>query len=112
MKKYDATHTTPNPILINYYLDEMNCSGVEFCFMEVSSHGIDQNRIEGLVFSGGIFTNLSHDHLDYHKTFSVYRDVKKSFFDSLPNNAFAILNADDKNGLYIKTLRPKYIHTH
>ena len=111
-KNYDATHTTPNPILINYYLDEMNCSGVEFCFMEVSSHGIDQNRIEGLVFSGGIFTNLSHDHLDYHKTFSVYRDVKKSFFDSLPNNAFAILNADDKNGLYMGQNTKAKIYTY
>ena len=111
-KNYDATHTTPNPILINYYLNEMNSSGVEFCFMEVSSHGIDQNRIEGLVFSGGIFTNLSHDHLDYHKTFSVYRDVKKSFFDSLPNNAFAILNADDKNGLYMGQNTKAKIYTY
>jgi UDP-N-acetylmuramoyl-L-alanyl-D-glutamate--2,6-diaminopimelate ligase len=90
----------------------MNSSGVEFCFMEVSSHGIDQNRIEGLVFSGGIFTNLSHDHLDYHKTFSVYRDVKKSFFDSLPNNAFAILNADDKNGLYMGQNTKAKIYTY
>lgn len=111
-KKYDATHTTPNPILINYYLNEMNSSGVEFCFMEVSSHGIDQNRIKGLVFSGGIFTNLSHDHLDYHKTFSLYRDVKKSFFDSLPNNAFAILNADDKNGLYMGQNTKAKIYTY
>ena len=97
-KRFNTTHTTPDPILINYYLNEMSNSGVEFCFMEVSSHGIDQYRTLGLNFKGGIFTNLSHDHLDYHKTFSAYRDVKKSFFDELPNTAFAILNADDKNG--------------
>jgi len=73
-------------------------SGVAYCFMEVSSHGIHQKRIEGLEFSGGIFTNLSHDHLDYHDTFKAYRDVKKSFFDQLPKSAFALSNADDKNG--------------
>ena len=69
--------------MINTYLEEMNTAGVEFCFMEVSSHGIAQERITGLHFTGGIFTNLSHDHLDYHKTFAQYRDVKKSFFDNL-----------------------------
>jgi UDP-N-acetylmuramoyl-L-alanyl-D-glutamate--2,6-diaminopimelate ligase len=73
-------------------------SGVEYCFMEVSSHGIHQKRTEGLHFSGGVFTNLSHDHLDYHATFSEYRDVKKSFFDHLPKTAFALSNSDDKNG--------------
>jgi UDP-N-acetylmuramoyl-L-alanyl-D-glutamate--2,6-diaminopimelate ligase len=77
----------------------MNLEGVEYCFMEVSSHGIHQNRAEGLRFEGGIFTNLSHDHLDYHKTFAEYRDVKKSFFDKLPKQAFALVNIDDKNGL-------------
>ena len=97
-KKFNTTHTTPDSLLINYYLNEMSNFGVEFCFMEVSSHGIDQHRTKGLNFKGGIFTNLSHDHLDYHKTFSAYRDVKKSFFDGLPNTAFAILNTDDKNG--------------
>ena len=76
----------------------MNTEGVEFCFMEVSSHGIDQNRTEGLQFAGGIFTNLSHDHLDYHNTFAEYRDVKKRFFDKLPKTAFSLVNIDDKNG--------------
>jgi UDP-N-acetylmuramoyl-L-alanyl-D-glutamate--2,6-diaminopimelate ligase len=98
-KEYDATHTTPDSLTINKYLSEMNTEGVEFCFMEVSSHGIHQNRTEGLHFEGGIFTNLSHDHLDYHDTFAEYRDVKKSFFDKLPKKAFALVNADDKNGL-------------
>lgn len=72
--------------------------GVDYCFMEVSSHGIHQKRTEGLEFAGGVFTNLSHDHLDYHETFAEYRDVKKSFFDSLPKSAFALVNIDDKNG--------------
>lgn len=76
----------------------MNEEGVEFCFMEVSSHGIHQQRTSGLKFKGGIFTNLSHDHLDYHKTFAEYRDVKKKFFDELVAGAFALTNADDKNG--------------
>ncbi|MFD1615467.1 UDP-N-acetylmuramoyl-L-alanyl-D-glutamate--2,6-diaminopimelate ligase [Gelatiniphilus marinus] len=98
-KTYKATHTTPDSLTINKYLKEMNDAGVEYCFMEVSSHGIHQNRIEGLYFEGGIFTNLSHDHLDYHSTFAEYRDVKKTFFDALPPNAFALVNADDKNGL-------------
>ncbi|MGM5469546.1 UDP-N-acetylmuramoyl-L-alanyl-D-glutamate--2,6-diaminopimelate ligase [Flavobacteriaceae bacterium LMO-SS05] len=98
-KEYEATHTTPDSLTINRYLNEMNLEGVEFCFMEVSSHGIHQNRTEGLHFEAGIFTNLSHDHLDYHKTFSEYRDVKKSFFDKLPKQAFALVNIDDKNGL-------------
>jgi len=98
-KEYKATHTTPDSLSINYYLNEMNLEGVEYCFMEVSSHGIHQNRTEGLHFEGGIFTNLSHDHLDYHKTFAEYRDVKKSFFDKLPKQAFALSNIDDKNGL-------------
>lgn len=97
--EYPATHTTPDSITINRYLREMNDVGVEFCFMEVSSHGIHQSRTEGLEFAGGVFTNLSHDHLDYHATFAEYRDVKKSFFDNLPKNAFALSNVDDKNGV-------------
>jgi len=96
---YKATHTTPDSLTINKYLSEMSEAGVEYCFMEVSSHGIDQKRTEGLHFKGGIFTNLSHDHLDYHNTFAEYRDVKKKFFDELPKGAFALVNIDDKNGL-------------
>lgn len=96
--EYVATHTTPDSLTINYYLSEMNKADVEFCFMEVSSHGIHQKRTEALHFVGGIFTNLSHDHLDYHASFAEYRDVKKSFFDFLPKSAFAIINIDDKNG--------------
>jgi UDP-N-acetylmuramoyl-L-alanyl-D-glutamate--2,6-diaminopimelate ligase len=97
-KEYPATHTTPDSLTINSYLKEMVDAGAEYCFMEVSSHGIHQNRTEGLQFVGGVFTNLSHDHLDYHPTFAEYRDVKKAFFDHLPKSAFAIVNADDKNG--------------
>ncbi len=100
-KEYKATHTTPDSVAINKYLDLMLEAGVEYCFMEVSSHGIHQKRTEGLTFAGGIFTNLSHDHLDYHETFSEYRDVKKKFFDDLPKNAFALTNIDDKNGNYM-----------
>jgi len=97
-QEFSATHTTPDSITINKYLAEMVEQGVAYCFMEVSSHGIDQYRTEGLHFSGGIFTNLTHDHLDYHPTFAQYRDVKKSFFDKLPKTAFALSNIDDKNG--------------
>ncbi|WP_456379409.1 UDP-N-acetylmuramoyl-L-alanyl-D-glutamate--2,6-diaminopimelate ligase [Lutibacter sp.] len=96
--EYGATHTTPNSVSINKYLNEMVELGVDYCFMEVSSHGIHQKRTEGLQFAGGVFTNLTHDHLDYHKTFKEYRDVKKSFFDALPKSAFALVNIDDKNG--------------
>ncbi len=96
--EFKATHTTPDSVTINSYLDKMIDAGVDYCFMEVSSHGIHQKRTEGLTFAGGIFTNLSHDHLDYHKTFAEYRDVKKVFFDSLPKSAFALTNIDDKNG--------------
>ena len=96
--QYEATHTTPNSLLINKYLNEMVEAGCDYCFMEVSSHGIHQKRTEGLTFTGGVFTNLTHDHLDYHKTFKEYRDVKKSFFDMLPKTAFALVNIDDKNG--------------
>ncbi|MBC7606332.1 MAG: UDP-N-acetylmuramoyl-L-alanyl-D-glutamate--2,6-diaminopimelate ligase [Burkholderiales bacterium] len=97
--EYKATHTTPDSITINRYLAEMNAVGVAYCFMEVSSHGIHQKRTEGLNFVGGVFTNLTHDHLDYHPTFAEYRDVKKSFFDHLPKSAFALSNIDDKNGI-------------
>ncbi|MGG6229251.1 UDP-N-acetylmuramoyl-L-alanyl-D-glutamate--2,6-diaminopimelate ligase [Tenacibaculum sp. SDUM215027] len=97
-EEYKATHTTPNSVVINEYLSKMVEAGVDYCFMEVSSHGIHQKRTEGLEFSGGVFTNLSHDHLDYHETFAEYRDIKKAFFDSLPKSAFALVNIDDKNG--------------
>ena len=96
--EYKATHTTPDSLTINHYLNEMVNEGCEFCFMEVSSHGIHQKRTEGLQFEGGVFTNLSHDHLDYHSSFAEYRDVKKAFFDGLSKNAFALTNVDDKNG--------------
>ena len=96
--EHKATHTTPDSLTINKFLSEMNAEGCEFCFMEVSSHGIAQHRTTGLKFAGGIFTNLSHDHLDYHNSFAEYRDVKKKFFDELPSSAFALTNGDDKNG--------------
>jgi UDP-N-acetylmuramoyl-L-alanyl-D-glutamate--2,6-diaminopimelate ligase len=110
--EYETTHTTPDSLTINKYLQEMNHHGVEFCFMEVSSHGIHQKRTDGLKFAGGVFTNLSHDHLDYHDTFSEYRDVKKSFFDALPQSAFSIVNSDDKNGLFMlqNTISKKYTY--
>jgi len=98
-EEFKATHTTPDSLTLNYYLDQMIQDGCEFCFMEVSSHGVHQKRTEALRFTGGVFTNLSHDHLDYHNTFAEYRDVKKSFFDNLSKDAFAITNIDDKNGL-------------
>ena len=98
-QEFKATHTTPDSLTINKFLDLMVQEGCEFCFMEVSSHGVHQKRTEAIRFEGGVFTNLSHDHLDYHNTFAEYRDVKKSFFDNLPKSAFAITNIDDKNGL-------------
>ena len=97
--EYKATHTTPDSLTINKYLKEMEEVGCEYCFMEVSSHGIHQNRTAGLDFAGGVFTNLSHDHLDYHSSFAEYRDVKKRFFDELPKGSFGLVNVDDKNGL-------------
>lgn len=96
--EFKATHTTPDSLTLNYYLNQMVLAGCEFCFMEVSSHGIHQKRTAALEFAGGVFTNLSHDHLDYHNTFAEYRDVKKAFFDQLSKTAFAITNGDDKNG--------------
>lgn len=94
-----ADHTTPDPIELNELLARMVEAGCEYAFMECSSHAIAQKRIGGLKFAGGIFTNLTRDHLDYHKTFENYRNAKKAFFDGLPKSAFAITNADDKNGL-------------
>ena len=94
-----ADHTTPDPIELNMLLARMVEAGCEYAFMECSSHAIAQKRIGGLTFAGGIFTNLTRDHLDYHKTFENYRNAKKAFFDALPKSAFAITNADDKNGM-------------
>ena len=93
-----ADHTTPDPIELNYLLSKMVQAGCDYAFMECSSHAIAQKRIGGLKFAGGLFTNLTRDHLDYHKTFENYRDAKKAFFDGLDKDAFAITNADDKNG--------------
>ncbi|MBF1535868.1 UDP-N-acetylmuramoyl-L-alanyl-D-glutamate--2,6-diaminopimelate ligase [Prevotella salivae] len=94
-----ADHTTPDPIELNELLAKMVEAGCEYAFMECSSHAIHQKRIGGLKFAGGLFTNLTRDHLDYHKTFENYRNAKKAFFDALPKDAFAITNADDKNGM-------------
>ena len=94
-----ASHTTPDAIELNELLERMMKAGCEYVFMECSSHAIAQKRIGGLRFAGGMFTNLTRDHLDYHKTFENYRDAKKAFFDELPKDAFAITNADDKNGM-------------
>ena len=96
-----ADHTTPDPIELNRLLAQMVEAGCEYAFMECSSHAIAQKRIGGLKFAGGLFTNLTRDHLDYHKTVENYRDAKKAFFDGLDKDAFAITNADDKNGLYM-----------
>lgn len=94
-----ATHTTPDPVNLNRLLDQMVEQGCDYCFMEVSSHAIDQHRVAGLFFSGGVFTNITHDHLDYHGTFDKYIKAKKAFFDTLPKSAFALTNIDDKNGM-------------
>ena len=93
-----STHTTPDPVELNKLMEEMVAQGCDYCFMEVSSHAIAQHRIGSLKFTGGIFSNLTHDHLDYHKTFDSYLKAKKAFFDGLPANAFALTNSDDKNG--------------
>ena len=97
-KTIPSTHTTPDPIALNILLEDMLLQGCDYCFMEVSSHAIAQSRIEGLSFAGGIFTNITHDHLDFHLTFDNYLKVKKAFFDGLDKSAFALTNADDKNG--------------
>lgn len=93
-----TTYTTPDPVQLNSLLAAMVKEGCDYCFMEVSSHAVDQKRIAGLHFAGGIFTNLTHDHLDYHKTFRAYLEAKKSFFDQLPPDSFALVNVDDRNG--------------
>jgi UDP-N-acetylmuramoyl-L-alanyl-D-glutamate--2,6-diaminopimelate ligase len=98
-KRYSTTHTTLDPIALNDYLRKMVDAGCEYAFMEVSSHAIHQKRVHGLRFVGGIFTNLTQDHLDYHKNMLEYRNVKKAFFDDLPAEAFALTNIDDKNGM-------------
>ena len=96
-KEIDATHTTPDPLQINAHLRAMVDAGVEFCFMEVSSHGIDQDRIQGLTFVGGVFTQFKSRSSRLSNTFAEYRNVKKRFFDALPKSAFALTNSDDKN---------------
>lgn len=98
-RSIESTHTTPDAIRLNAMLAQMVACGCEYCFMEVSSHSIVQHRIEALQFCGAIFTNITHDHLDYHKTFAEYIRAKKMLFDSLPQRAFALVNADDKNGM-------------
>lgn len=97
-EEFPATHTTPDALQIQELMAKMVEAGCEYCFMEASSHAIDQDRISGIRFDGGIFTNLTHDHLDYHHTFAEYLKAKKKFFDNLPETAFALTNADDKNG--------------
>jgi UDP-N-acetylmuramoyl-L-alanyl-D-glutamate--2,6-diaminopimelate ligase len=94
-----STHTTPNAVELNKLLRKMVEASCDYCFMEVSSHAIHQHRVTGVEFAGGVFTNITHDHLDYHKTFDEYIKAKKMFFDMLPNNAFALVNKDDKNGM-------------
>lgn len=94
-----STHTTPDPIALNSLLQDMVESGCDYCFMEVSSHAVAQHRIAGLQFTGGVFTNLTHDHLDFHLTFDAYLKAKKAFFDALESNSFALTNIDDKNGI-------------
>lgn len=111
-KRLEARLTTPNAIEINRLLKEMKDEGCEYCFMEVSSHAIAQERISGLKWTGGVFTNLSHDHLDYHKTFSNYLQAKKGFFDRLPANAFALINVDDANGAVMVQNTPATIATY
>ena len=100
-KTWDNSHTTPDALSLNRHLSEMVLAGISHCFMEVSSHGIAQHRTAGLYFAGGVFTNLTHDHLDYHGDFKTYRDIKKLFFDQLPKTAFALTNLDDKNGAFM-----------
>jgi len=108
-----STHTTPDAISLNKLIAEMYAEGCSYIFMEVSSHAIDQHRVAGLTFAGGIFSNITHDHLDYHKTFDEYIRVKKQFFDSLPSSSFAISNADDKRGAVMlqNTKAKKYLYS-
>jgi len=111
-KEVPATHTTPDPFMINRLMFEMVEAGCAYCFMEVSSHAVVQKRIAGLCFAGGVFTNITHDHLDYHKTFENYIEAKKAFFDELPADAFALTNVDDRNGLVMvqNTKAKKYTY--
>ncbi len=111
-EKYPTTHTTLDPITLNSFLRKMVDDGCTHAFMEVSSHAIHQKRVHGLRFSGGVFTNLTQDHLDYHKNMLEYRNVKKSFFDSLPSEAFALTNIDDKNGLVMVQNTKAKIYTY
>ena len=108
-----ATHTTPDAISLNALLKQMADEGCTHVFMEVSSHAVHQHRIAGLQFAGGLFSNITHDHLDYHKTFDEYIRVKKSFFDSLSSHAFAISNLDDKRGMVMLQNTPaqKYFYS-
>lgn len=112
-EKIPATHTTPDALAINEFLRRMADAGCEYCFMEVSSHSIHQKRIAGLDFDGAVFSNITHDHLDYHKTFKAYIEAKKAFFDQLPDHAFALTNADDKNGMVMlqNTVAHKYTYS-
>lgn len=112
-EEYAATHTTPDPISLNEFLAKMLDAGCEYGFMEVSSHAVHQKRISGLRFQGGVFTNLTQDHLDYHKTMQEYLKAKKAFFDNLPETAFALTNVDDKNGLVMlqNTKAQKYTYS-
>ena len=98
-KRYETENTTPGPVELNALLNDMTLAGCEYCFMEVSSIGVEQERVEGLKFKVGIFSNLTHDHLDYHKTFAEYLRCKKLFFDRLPSDAIAVTNVDDRNGM-------------
>lgn len=111
-KVIPATHTTPDPLSLNDILHQMVEAGCEYVFMEVSSHAIHQKRISGLVFDGAIFSNLTQDHLDYHKTMAEYLKVKKSFFDDLPSTAFALTNADEKNGMVMVQNTKASVHTY
>lgn len=107
-----ATHTTPDPVQLNALLDKMVDQGVEYCFMEVSSHAVHQERIAGLEFKGGIFTNITHDHLDYHTTFDNYLAAKRKFFDALKPEAFALTNTDDRNGRIMVQNTKASVHTY
>jgi UDP-N-acetylmuramoyl-L-alanyl-D-glutamate--2,6-diaminopimelate ligase len=107
-----STHTTPNPIELNKLLSDMVEKGCGYCFMEVSSHAVDQKRIKGLTYAGGVFTNITHDHLDYHKTFDNYIKAKKGFFDMLPEKAFALVNSDQIHGETMVLDTKAKVHTY